>query len=107
MPSTSPKQHRFMEMVAHDPAAAKRVGVPQKVGKDFASADGDTSFAHGGSVEHKQLAKQATAHAEHAKGTGQSFELGGIVQPPTMGISSSYPPPPGHRSEGPRNYGKK
>ena len=29
MPSVSGKQHRFMEMVAHDPAAAKRVGVPQ------------------------------------------------------------------------------
>lgn len=39
MPSVSEKQHRFMEMVAHDPKAAKRVGVPQSVGKDFAAAD--------------------------------------------------------------------
>lgn len=39
MPSVSPKQHRFMEMVAHNPGAAKRVGVPQKVGQDFADAD--------------------------------------------------------------------
>lgn len=39
MPSTSAKQHRFMEMVAHDPSAAKRVGVPQSVGKEFAAAD--------------------------------------------------------------------
>lgn len=39
MPSASKKQHNFMEMVAHDPAAAKRVGVPQKVGQDFALAD--------------------------------------------------------------------
>ena len=39
MPSVSKKQHAFMEMVAHDPAAAKRVGVPQSVGKDFAEAD--------------------------------------------------------------------
>ena len=45
MPSTSAKQHRFMEMVAHDPAAAKRVGVPQSVGKDFAAADKGKSFA--------------------------------------------------------------
>ena len=28
-----------MEMVAHDPAAAKRVGVSQSVGKDFVEAD--------------------------------------------------------------------
>jgi hypothetical protein len=39
MPSVSPAQHNFMEMVAHDPKAAKRVGVPQSVGKDFARAD--------------------------------------------------------------------
>lgn len=39
MPSKSGKQHRFMEMVAHNPAAAKRVGVPQSVGKDFVAAD--------------------------------------------------------------------
>lgn len=100
-----------MEMIAHDPAAAKRVGVPQKVGKDFAKADGDTSLAHGGPVEHKQLAKQAKAHGAHAFGTAGSYDAGGQVgnmpMPPTMGVSSSYPPPPGHRPQGPRNYVKK
>lgn len=45
MPSVSGKQHRFMEMVAHDPAAAKRVGVPQSVGKEFAAADKGKNFA--------------------------------------------------------------
>lgn len=44
MPSVSGKQHRFMEMVAHDPSAAKRVGVPQSVGKDFVSADKGTGI---------------------------------------------------------------
>lgn len=39
MPSKSAKQHRFMEMIAHDPAAAKRVGVPQSVGREFSAAD--------------------------------------------------------------------
>lgn len=39
MPSKSIKQHRFMEMVAHNPEAAKRVGVPQSVGQDFIEAD--------------------------------------------------------------------
>lgn len=45
MPSKSSKQHRFMEMVAHDPAAAKRVGVPQSVGEEFAEADKGKHFA--------------------------------------------------------------
>ncbi len=39
MPSRSKAQHNFMEMIAHDAAAAHRVGVPQGVGKDFVSAD--------------------------------------------------------------------
>lgn len=39
MPSKSPAQHRLMEAVAHNPKFAKKVGIPQKVGKDFAAAD--------------------------------------------------------------------
>jgi len=39
MPSKSAKQHRFMEAIAHSPEFAKKAGVPQSVGKDFAKAD--------------------------------------------------------------------
>jgi len=39
MPSKSAKQHRLMEAVAHNPAFAKKVGIPQRVGKEYASAD--------------------------------------------------------------------
>lgn len=39
MPSKSRKQHNLMEAVAHDPGFAKRVGIPQSVGEDFAEAD--------------------------------------------------------------------
>ena len=39
MPSVSKKQHNFMEAVAHSPKFAKKVGVKQSVGKDFAAAD--------------------------------------------------------------------
>lgn len=39
MPSTSPKQHRFMEAVAHNPEFAKKAGVPPSVGADFVAAD--------------------------------------------------------------------
>ena len=45
MPSSSLKQHKFMEMIAHDPKAAKRVGVPQSVGQDFVAADKGKKFA--------------------------------------------------------------
>ena len=39
MPSTSAKQAKFMRAVAHSPKFAKKVGVPQSVGKDFSMAD--------------------------------------------------------------------
>lgn len=39
MPSKSPKQARLMQVVAHSPKFAKKVGIPQKVGKEFAAAD--------------------------------------------------------------------
>lgn len=39
MPSKSKKQHRFMEAVAHSPEFAKKAGISQKVGKEFADAD--------------------------------------------------------------------
>lgn len=46
MPSKSAKQHNFMEAVAHNPTFAKKAGVPQKVGKDFARADAAKSGHH-------------------------------------------------------------
>ena len=48
MPSKSPSQHRLMEAVAHNPAFAKKVGIAQKVGKEFANADKGKKFADGG-----------------------------------------------------------
>lgn len=55
MPSVSKKQHNLMAMVAHDPAAAKRVGIPQSVGKDFTAADKGRKFSKGGSMKHEDV----------------------------------------------------
>ena len=54
MPSKSAKQHRLMEMVAHDPSAAKRLGIPQKVGKEFVKADVGRKFKAGGLMATKE-----------------------------------------------------
>ena len=37
-----------MAAVAHNPAFAKRVGIPQSVGKDFSEADKGKKFGRGG-----------------------------------------------------------
>jgi hypothetical protein len=39
MPSKSPKQRRTMAAAAHNPAFAKKVGIPVKVAKEFNKAD--------------------------------------------------------------------
>jgi hypothetical protein len=53
MPSTSKKQHNFMEAIANSPSFAKKVGVPQSVGKDFSNADKGKSFSKGGDMATK------------------------------------------------------
>lgn len=40
MPTVSKKQERFMQAVAHNPAFAKKAGVPQSVGKEFTKSGG-------------------------------------------------------------------
>ena len=62
MPSTSKKQHNLMALVANDPAAAKRLGIPQKVGKEFMEADKGRKFAGGGEMkESKEMMKKEVA----------------------------------------------
>jgi hypothetical protein len=51
MPSTSKKQHNFMEAIAHSPLFAKKVGVPMSVGKDFSKADKGRKFSKGGDMK--------------------------------------------------------
>jgi hypothetical protein len=53
MPSVSKKQHNFMEAIAHSPSFAKKVGVPQSVGKDFSTADKGLKFSKGGDMMNK------------------------------------------------------
>ena len=64
MPSTSKKQHNFMQAIAHNKDFAKKVGVPQSVGKDFAEADKGKTFRKGGASRPsvQGINKQKTHH---------------------------------------------
>lgn len=44
MPSVSPKQARLMAAAAHNPAFARKVGVPPGVAKEFNRADAKTGI---------------------------------------------------------------
>lgn len=48
MPSKSKKQHNLMALVANDPKAAKRLGIPKSVGEEFMKADKGKKFGKGG-----------------------------------------------------------
>ncbi|NBS24567.1 MAG: hypothetical protein EBS78_11505 [Altererythrobacter sp.] len=67
MPSSSKKQHNLMEAVAHNRAFAKRVGIPQSVGRDFVQADKGRKFAKGGEMaEGKKMVKKEVAFMKKA-----------------------------------------
>lgn len=54
MPSRSEKQARTMRAAEHDPAFAKKLGIPQKVAHDFVAADKKTNkFGYGRSKKGK------------------------------------------------------
>ena len=68
MPSSSKKQHNFMNAVAHSPAFAKKVGVPQSVGKDFSTADKNRKFKEGGDTMATKMNAGFAAMMEKKKG---------------------------------------
>jgi len=65
-----------MAMVANDPAAAKRVGIPQSVGKEFMKADKGRRF---GSSE-SQPNKQAINKPKTNQGKQELFARGGDMK---------------------------
>jgi len=59
VPSVSKKQHNFMAAIANSPSFAKKVGVPQSVGKEFSNADKGRKFKEGGDMkESKAMVKK-------------------------------------------------
>jgi len=58
MPSVSKKQHNLMAAVANNPAFAKKVGIPQSVGREFNKADKGKKFGGGG------MATKMTKHED-------------------------------------------
>ena len=92
-----------MAAIAHNPAFAKKVGVPQSVGKDFNEADKGRKFKEGGTMksdmkEHMKMDKAQDkamikkAFKEHdaqehkgGKGTKLALKKGGMAMKESMG----------------------
>ena len=78
MPSKSPAQHRLMEAVAHNPAFAKKVGIPTKVGTEFAKADEGKKFKGGGLYDNINAKRERIA-----EGSGEKMRRVGSEGAPT------------------------
>ena len=108
MPSVSKKQHNFMEAVAHNPAFAKKAGVPQSVGKDFSMADKGRKFSKGGDMKHedvkmdkKMMQKAVNKHEGRLhKGQPMTKLAKGGMAPSKMGAVKTGKTPDGVVSKG-------
>ena len=65
MPSTSKKQAKFMAAAAHNPAFAKKVGVPVSVAKEFNAADKGKKFGSN-RPDLQGVNKKSTSHGKMA-----------------------------------------
>jgi hypothetical protein len=86
MPAVSEKQRRFMEAVANNPKFAKKVGVPQSVGKEFT---GMKKMNMGGMAASKMGAVKTAAPsrdgvATKGKTKGKQIKMAGGGKMPAM-----------------------
>ena len=108
MPSKSKAQHNFMAAVAHNPAFAKKAGVPQSVGKEFNEADKGRKFSKGGDMKHedvkmdkKMMQKAVNKHEGRLhKGSPITKLAKGGMAPSKMGAVKTSKTPDGIATKG-------
>lgn len=95
MPSSSAKQHRLMQAVAHNPAFAKKVGIPRSVGEDFSKADKGKTFKRGGEMKEKakelKEAKTLEKLAKEERMEAREMKKGGGVKKMAKGGETMGP----------------
>lgn len=70
MPSKSKKQHNLMALVANNPKAANRLGIPKSVGEEFMKADKGRKFKGGGEMKGAGYKQQERRHVAAMKKAG-------------------------------------
>ena len=97
MPSVSRKQHNLMALVANDPKAAKRLGIPQSVGKEFMKADKGKTFKKGDEMKKMQGGgmgdpRMAAMMEKRKKGARRRPPMG--MMPPEAAMAPAMGPTP-------------
>ena len=86
MPSKSKAQRNLMAAAAHNPAFAKKVGVPVSVAKEFNQADKGKKFKEGGEMKHsdvkmdKKVVKKAVGMHEKQLHGGKKSNLSKLAK---------------------------
>jgi len=78
MPAKTDKQRRFMAAVANNPAFAKKVGVPQSVGREFTAYGGGQVKPGYHKMPDGKIMKDS-AHKMMGGGKVMKYEHGGSV----------------------------
>ena len=103
MPAVSEKQKKFMQAVAHNKGFAKKVGVPQSVGKEF-SKSGGGEMKESKAMMKKEVAfmkkkgapaamlKHEKAEMKGMKSGGKAYAKGGSVAASKMGAVKTAAP---------------
>ena len=77
MPAVSEKQKHLMDAAAHNPAFAKKVGIPSKVAKEFSSASKGQKFSKGGDTMASKMNPGFMAMMAKKKGAPAKKMAGG------------------------------
>ena len=75
MPATSEKQKKFMDAAAHNPAFAKKAGIPTKVAKEFSESSKGLKFGSGKSRADLQKVNEPKT----LQGKSELFKEGGRI----------------------------
>jgi hypothetical protein len=110
MPAKSAAQKRLMDAAAHNPAFAKKVGIPPKVAKEFSSESKGMKFRKGGEMREskammkkevsfmkkkgapKAMVKHEMAEMKGMKSGGKAYAKGGTVGASKMGAVKTAAP---------------
>ena len=82
MPAVSKKQEKLMQAVAHNPEFAKKVGVPQKVGKEFTMKkynEGGMMKKEGRGMAKADMQKVATKAVKKHEKSMHGMKKGGAI----------------------------
>lgn len=100
-----------MNAVAHSPAFAKKVGVPQSVGKDFSTADKGRKFKEGGDMKESKamMAKEIgfmkkkgapASMVKHEMAEAKGYKKGGVAATKMGAVRTAAPSRDGVAAKG-------